>query len=401
MPEFTYVARDASGSSRTGSISAPSSGSAATQLRERGWIVLQVDRPDTDTRSANQESLASRLPPRGSQVEVSLQQLAMMLRSGMTLLESIQAVAEQSGRASLKRTWTKIGDDLQRGMGLSDAMGFHKCFPNFVIRLIQVGERTGNLPTVLSRAADTMKQRRMASESFISAIIYPALVVLLSIVVTAYMIVYLIPRLESYLQSLGRQMPPMTQGLIDASVWLRSNIQFVILALLLVVAAVTSSYFSKEGRRWIDQFLLQVPILGRLMRLGETTTFARGLSMMLNSGITLTDGMTGIENTLNNHHLRQTVSTARERLIRGSNLVDALKQKHAFTPLLSRMVAVGEKSGDLAGVLDEVATMSDQQFDAAVKRMNAVVTPALTLVIGGIVGYVYIAFFMALVAAGS
>lgn len=401
MPEFQYKARDAIGIAQDGAITASSRSSAATQLRERGWIVLKVDENQSQTDSKTSVSLAGYLPPRSVHVEVSLQQLSMMIRSGMTLLESIKAVADQSPRQSLDEIWQQVSRDIQRGNGLGEALAKHNCFPTFAIRLVEVGERTGNLSIVLARAADTMKHRRMARESFVSATVYPLLVVLLTIFVTSYMVIYLIPRLETYLASLGREMPAMTQSLISGSFWLRGNYQFLAIGLLFLLGTTISAYVSVEGRSVIDRWLLKMPLIGRLMRLGETSTFSRGLSMMLKSGITVTDGMLAVEKTLGNYHLRAAISAGREKLIRGSNLVDALNQKHTFTPLLQQMVAVGEKSGDLAGVLDEVATMSDQQFASSVRRLNAFVTPALTLGIGSIVGYVYIAFFMALVAAGS
>ena len=280
-------------------------------------------------------------------------------------------------------------------------MQMHGCFPGFVVRLVQVGEQTGNLEAVLSRAASTMRDRRHSREAFVSATIYPALILILSVFVTMYMVVYLIPRLEIYLQSLGKQMPAMTQGLIDASYWLRHNHLLVLLGFVVASTSGALIYLSREGRLWVDRNLLLVPIIGRLIQLGETATLSRSLSMMLKSGITLTEGLGAVENILGNRFLRRTVSTAREKVIRGSNLVDALKQKKSFTPLLGQMVAVGEQSGELSAVLNEVAELHESQFRSLVKRMNAILTPALTIVIGGVVGYVYIAFFMALVAAGS
>jgi type IV pilus assembly protein PilC len=401
MPEFQFTARDSTGIARNGAMTAPSRRSVASRLRERGWIVLSVDQAGAADAPAARETLVSQLPTRSFHVEVTLQQLAMMLRSGMTLLESISAVAAQSPRRRLAGMWQEVNQDIQRGSGFAEALARHRGIPSFVVRLVEVGERTGNLAVVLARAADTMKHRRMTRESFVSATIYPVLVVLLSIFVTGYMVIYLIPRLETYLTSLGRDMPAMTQSLIDGSLWLRSSYHLLLAGLLVAAAAVCALYTSRESRQTIDRLLLRLPVLGYLMRLGETSTFARGLGMMLKSGITVTDAILAVENTLGNFHLRRAVRIAREKLIRGHNLVDALGQKQSFTPLLQQMLAVGEKSGDLAGVLDEVAAMSDQQYAAAVKRLHAVVTPALTLGIGGIVGYVYIAFFMALVAAGS
>ena len=401
MPDFEFTARDALGMARDGAIEAPSRSSAASLLRERGWVVLSLQNAATNTVPTASNRLSPGLPTRSVQVEIGLQQLAMMLRSGMALLDSLRSVAEQAPNPRLAAIWQQVNQDIQRGQGLADALAQHRCFPAFVLRLVEVGERTGNLHTVLNRAADTMKYRRSARESFVSATIYPVLVVLLSLFVTGYMVVYLIPRLETYLTSLGREMPSMTQALINASGWVRLHYPWLAAGLLLVAIGLGLVYGSREGRLAIDRWLLRIPLIGALMNLGETATFSRGLSMMLNSGITVTDAMSAVEKTLANHHLRQAIRQGREGLIRGSNLVEALGQPQTFTPLLKQMVAVGEKSGDLAGVLDEVARMSDQQFASAVKRLNAVVTPALTLGIGSIVGYVYIAFFMALVAAGS
>jgi len=401
MPDFQYTARDRQGVAQSGAITAPSRSAAATQLRERGWIVLKVANVQQTRSSSSGDSVFGNLPPRSVHVEVSLHQLAMMLRSGMTLLASIKAVAEQAPRRSLGRVWQSISQELQRGQGLAETMEQHHCFPTFAVRLVQVGERTGSLATVLARAADTMKRRRTTQESFVSTIIYPVLVLLLSLFVTGYMIIYLIPRLETYLTSLGRQLPAITQSLIDGSFWLRDHYMTLVISLLVVIAGFMVTYASQEGRTLFDRILLRIPWLGGLMRLGETATFSRGLSMMLKSGITVTDGMLAVEKTLSNYHLRDAVGTGREKLIRGSSLVDSLNQTNTFTPLLNQMISVGEKSGDLATVLDEVALMSDQQFAASVKRLNAIVTPAMTLGIGAVVGYVYIAFFMALVAAGS
>lgn len=402
MPEFQYTARDRTGVSQQGAITATSRSAAATLLRDRGWIVLKVDSQEVAEEStATRVNFSNRFPVRPVHVELTIRQLAMMLRSGMTILESIKAVGEQAQRKKLQEVWESVSHDIQQGSGFATALQQHPCFPNFAIRLAEVGERTGNLAEVLDRAAETMRHRRTARESFISATIYPLLVVALSLLVTAYMIVYLIPRLEIYLASLGRELPVMTQNLVNGSVWLRNHFQWLTIGLCAMVGAFCIVWYSKEGRAAIDRYVLRVPMLNTLIRLSETATFSRGLSMLLKSGITVTDGLAATEKTLGNFHLRDVVRSAREMLIRGSRLADSLNQGNSFTPLLHQMVTVGEKSGDLAGVLDEVSIMSDQQFAATVKRLNAIVTPLLTLGIGAVVGYVYIAFFMALVAAGS
>lgn len=402
MAEFNYKARDANGIPHVGSVSASNRNAATNQLRERGWIVLSLEgQSESESGPSREFRLGRWIPPRSIDVELSLQQLSLMSRSGMTLLASLSSVIEQTRSVSLAEIWLQIADSIQRGSSFNQALTRHKCFPEFVVRLVKVGEQTGNLDAVLARAAKTMKDRRTAKEAFASATIYPTLIVALSIAVTIYMVVYLIPRLQTYLDSLGKDMPAMTQFLIDSSIWMRANYTLLTLALLTVICSTMIAYASREGRLLIDRMLLRVPIIGQLIKLGETTNFARSLSMMLKSGITLTEGLGAVEKIVSNRFLSRSVSEARDKIIRGSNLVDALNQKNAFTGMLTNMAAVGQQTGELGAVLDEVAILHESQFKALVKRLNAVLTPVMTIIIGGVVGYVYIAFFLALVAAGN
>lgn len=401
MIEFSYKARDATGVSRMGTVQASSRSIAASQLRSRGMIVLGIDAVQQDSAARFQFDIGQWLKPRSIDVELSLQQLAMMLRGGMTLLSALKMTIEQSSRKSLSNIWRKVVDDIQSGESLSAAIKKHPCFPEFVVQLVHVGERTGELPPVMERAVRTMRSRRKGVQEITSALIYPLMVILIAIGVTVYMVVYLIPRLEVYLQSLGKSMPAMTQNLVNASIWVRESYAIIIIIVSAISVFSLVAYRSNGGRLWVDQYALRVPLIGRLFRLCETSTFARSLSIMLGSGITLIDGLGTVEKLLYNRFTARTVNIARDRIIQGGNFSDAIDSGNAFSPMLKKMVAVGQQSGDLRGVLQEVADFHEDQFRAAIRRMNAIVTPALTIGVGAIVGYVYIAFFVALLAAGN
>jgi len=402
MPDFQYRARDAQGTAHNGHISAASKMIAVNRLRDRGWVVLAIQ-----PASANPNERAAKfdvrlwLPIRSLHVEIGLQQLAVMLRSGMTLLNALGNVADYTSSLAMRAVWNDLSAGIQAGSPFHEALQQHRCFPEFVIRLVRVGEQTGNLDTVLDRAAVTLRDRRNSRESVVSATIYPVLIVTLAAAVTVYMVVYLIPRLADYLQSLGKDLPVMTQALVDGSFWLRNNILAIGMLLAAVVAFGWIVYASGEGRLLVDRLLLRVPLLGRLLRLSETATFARSLSLMLKSGVTLTEGLRAVENIVGNRHLRRTIAEARENIIRGGNLADAFNQKYAFMPMLAKMAAVGQETGELHPVLDEVVNLQESQFSSTVKRLNAILTPLLTILIGGVVGYVYIAFFVALLAASG
>lgn len=401
MAEFRYKARDPSGSARVGVIDANSRSAAASQLRSRGLIVTGVEPILKQSRQRKQFDLTRWLPPRAIDVELSLQQLAMMLKGGMPLLTSLVALTEQAPRKSLGRVWQKIIGTIQAGESLSSAMSRHKCFPEFVVQLVRVGERTGELPPGLHRGVATMRSRRRGISEVTSALVYPLMVILVAVAVTIYMVVYLIPRLEIYLQSLGKNMPAMTQNLVNASQWLRLYYPVVAIGVSALFVFGLVVYRSKEGRMFLDRTALRLPIVGTLLKLCETSTFARSLSVMLGSGITLIDSLGTAEKLLYNRFTAKTVNTARVKIIQGGNFADAIGDANAFAPMLQKMIAVGQQSGDLRGVLEEVADFHEDQFRSAIRRWNSILTPALTIGVGAVVGYVYIAFFVALLAAGN
>lgn len=402
MPEYRYKARDNSGAPRSGVIDANNRSAAATLLRSRGLIVIGVD-PVNQPNSESSPSLdwGKYLPVRQVDVELSLQQLSMMVRGGMPLLTALLTLVEQAPRRSMARVWKEVIDLIQSGESLSSAIGEQRCFPEFVVQLVRVGERTGELAPVLKRAVETMRGRRRGLQEIGAAMIYPILVILVAIGVTIYMVAYLIPRLEVYLQNLGKEMPPMTQNLINASVWLRQYYPLLIIITCGLIVFFLVAYRSSEAKMWIDRMLFRIPIVGRLFQLCETFSFARSLAVMLGSGITLIDGLLTVEKLLFNRYSAQTVGEARDKIIRGQNFADAIGETNAFSPMLKKMIAVGQQSGDLQTVLDEVADFHEDQFRSTIRKLNAVLAPALTVGVGAVVGYVYIAFFLALMAANN
>lgn len=401
MAEFRYKARDTNGGIRSGVVDAANRSSAASQLRSRGLIVTGVDPVARETPIKSAFDWSKFLPVRSVDVELSLQQLAMMVRGGMSLLAALDSLQQQAPRKSLGNIWSEVVKQIQTGDSLSGAMSRHTCFPEFAIQLIRVGERTGELPPVLERAVDTMRARRRGIQEITSALIYPIMVIFVAIGVTIYMVSYLIPRLEIYLQSLGKDMPPMTQNLVNVSNWMRQYYSVVIILLCGLLVFLVVAYRSNDWRMWFDRMILRIPVFGRLFKLCETSTFARSLSVMLGSGITLIDGLGTVQKLLYNQFTAKTVNDTRNKIIQGGNFADAIGEGNAFSPMLKKMIAVGQQSGDLKGVLAEVAEFHEDQFQASIRKLNAFLTPALTIGVGAVVGYVYIAFFVALLAAGN
>ncbi|MEL7335167.1 MAG: type II secretion system F family protein, partial [Planctomycetota bacterium] len=295
----------------------------------------------------------------------------------------------------------QISEDVQEGDSLAEAMQRHRCFPLIAVQLARVGEATGNLDLVLQRAAEQMAARRETISTVRTAVAYPVFVGVAAIGVAGYLVVFVIPELEKFLSALGRRLPAITQSLLDLSIWIRTNGIAVVLVMIATIVAVFLTYRVPQARLVIDRYLLRIPVLGKVLRLAGTVTFASSLGVMLRSGITVLEALRTVEGLHSNTYLAQQVAEARESIIEGGALAPSLAGKHAFMPMLSSMVAVGENTGQLDTVLQRVTEFHENQLRSAIQKLSALIEPLTILIVGGIVGYVYLAFFMALFAAGG
>jgi type IV pilus assembly protein PilC len=301
----------------------------------------------------------------------------------------------------MRLVWEDVGRRITEGSSLADAMAAHGCFAQLVLQLVRVGEQTGTLELVTARAAEILERRRNLRTSLLTALSYPFIVLVAAVGVAVFMVFNVIPKLQKFLATLGRKLPRMTQILVDVTEFLNTYLPHIVVVLLLLIATVTVLYLWPPGRLWIDRVLLRLPVLGGVLRLSGTATFARGLGILVRSGITLLDGLRTVEGLHRNRYLAARVAAAREAVMQGGGLAESLATAGAYMPMLSRMVAVGEATGTLDDVLDEVARFHESQLQATIRWLSLIIEPAVIVVVGGIVGFVYIAFFMALFSAGG
>lgn len=393
MPMFEFEARNAAGRPQTGRENAPNPAALVASLRSRGWLVVSVREAAAARKGFNPLRL---LRVRSADIEMSLQQIAVMLRSGMTLLSALRTAAEQARRPRMQDAWNDIADRIQRGAGLTEAMAAHRCFPFMVVQLTRVGEQTGTLENVLSRAAEALERRRLLITQLATALFYPAVVFISALAVTALMVLNVIPKLQLLLTTLGRKLPPLTQRLLDVTDFVNSYTRPIGIGLVALILGLVAVYLWPPGRLFLDRMLLRLPIIGHLFRLSATVQFSHGLAVMLRSGVTLIEALRTVGQLHRNRFVAQLVESARETVLGGGGLAAPLAASGGFAPMLSRMVAVGEASGTLDDVLVEVARFHEEQLRATIRRFSAIIEPVVILVVGGIVGFVYIAFFMAI-----
>lgn len=404
MRHFHYIARNSLGRVVRGELHAAS----PTQLRSR-LNAMQLQLVSLTENSAN--SSISRwlpafdprrwLPIRGRDVELTIRQLSIMLRSGTKLLTALETLHEQSQRKRLATILGQVHASVLRGESLSQALASHSVFPSIVVQLVAVGEQTGHLDQVLEQAAEHLAQRRSTLSEVRMALAYPAVVSLAAIVISAYLILAVIPELQKFLSAMGRKLPAMTQSLVDTAQWLRIHGSSLAMSLIILVGCLILLWRSPKGRHWFDRHVLKLPILGQVLTMAGTTSASSSILIMLRNGIRLVEALTIASKLQGNRYLAGILTEASRSILRGHSLAPSLAVRGGFAPILASMVDVAERSGQIDQTLSEVTKFCEAELRGGVKRMSRMVEPLVIVIAGGIVGYVYIAFFMALMSAGG
>lgn len=399
---FTATVRDRDGNTRQIVRNAVSSSDFAAALRSEGLLVVSVSEApeDSSVRPKNRRFRFRRMS--SFAVEMGLRQISSMLTSGITLLLAVRTVAEQSPSRRVRRVWDSIADKIVGGMSfaaaLEDDVG---TFGEITVRLAEVGEKTGELENTMRRAADQLENARDLRTAVVNALVYPALALITTFAVTAYLVGVVIPKLGEFLVESGGELPAITQLLLDVSGWFRLYSLDVLVWTVAAAATWWAVRLTEKGRELEDALILRVPLAGKVLKVAGTAIFARSVQIMTESGLTLLDTLDTSARIVTNRRLRRRVETCRAAIVAGSSLSDSLAEAREFMPMLRHMAAVGEVSGSLPNAFRETARYHELVLAITIKRLGIFIEPVMILVTGAIVGFVYIAFFMALFAIAT
>lgn len=402
MPFFNFTARDRSGQQTIDSIESDSQDVAIIELRQQGLLVLKIEEIKG---KLDQEKLFSLNPLdylsiNSRDIENAFHQIAVMLRSGISLLEALEMTRRQS-RIGARKVWHQIIERIEQGGSFTDALTEHKIFSNLTVQLIMVGEQTGMLHTVMDQAAEELKSSRKLKKQITSALKYPAFTLLMAIGVVIFMLTSIIPEIKKLLLIMGKPMPPITQALIDTSDWFVVNSLPIGIFSLVFIVVFILLYNWPPSRWWIDRLALKIPIFGYVFQLSGTVLFARAIGLLLRSGVLIVEGLETMEKLHTNQFMASHVAFARKRVVQGSSLADPLEVNSSYTTLLLQMIRVGENSGTLDEIMIEMTEYHDELLKQAIDRLTGMIAPAMTILIGGIIGFVYAAFLVAMFSAAG
>ncbi len=399
MTIYQYAALDTQGVEQSGSIEADSPRAAAQALRGKGLYVVTLRDAAAMPARTSQDVLTQlrELEPVGTFDRVFFfQQAALMLRSGLTLLEALDTAETLAKSRRLAAAIRRVSQAVRGGERLSEAMAREpRIFPAMAVQLVKSAEASGELDQTLERIAQDLDRKADIKRNLLTALMYPTIVVLAAVGVSGFLVVGVIPKMAKFLERKGNALPSATQNLLDLSNLIQRWGWLIAVVLLATIVLLAFAYSRPRGRLAIDRALLKLPKVGHSLRTASVTQLAWSLSSLLKSGVTLLESLKITADLIPNKAIAGVLKEAQARILAGRDLASALDSP-LLPKLVPQMAAIGERTGSLDSVMAELGVYHQRELALQIKRMTAMIEPVLTLLIGGMVGYVYYAFFQAL-----
>jgi type IV pilus assembly protein PilC len=324
-------------------------------------------------------------------------QLAVFVRAGVSVLEALTVIAEETSDKLLHSALVGMRVSLESGSRFSEAAAEHpELFPGYSVEVLRSAELTGNLDIVLDQLGDYLEREIETEHKVKSALAYPAIVMVLAIIVSCILVIYVLPKFRTFFKSLHATLPLPTRILLDFAKWIGSWGWFLLA--LLVVAGVAGLIASRtqRGREIKDQLILKVPVLGSLIHTAIVERFCRLLASMTVAGVALPEAIAVTTAATNNTVFRQGLTTARAAMMRGEGLATPLANTNLFPGAARQMFAVGESTGNLDEQLQAAANYLDRELDYKIKRFTTLIEPAVIIAVGVVVGFVAVALISAM-----
>jgi general secretion pathway protein F len=403
MPAFEYKALDKSGTAQKGVIDADTLRQARALVREKGLFPTDVSAV-ADKEKKVQSSGLSLFKPKVPVADLALvtRQVATLVAASLPIEEALKAVAQQTEKPRLGSMLMAVRSRVVEGYTLADSMAdYPHVFDELFVAMVASGEKSGHLDVVLNRLADYTEKRHKLSMKIMQAMIYPIVLTLVAVSVISILLVSVVPQVVGQLSQAGQELPFSTQILIGLSEFISSYGVFV-LGLLFVGALIAKQALNKPANRLLfDNFLLSVPILGKVAKSLNTSRFARTLSILTASSVPLLEAMRIASDVLVNRQVKKSVLEAAGHVREGVSLFASLKQTQLFPPMMLYMIASGEKSGELEQMLERAADTQDNDFEAKVTMALGVFEPMLVVSMAGIVLFIVMAILQPIMAMNS
>ena len=380
--EYKYQAKNTSGQIVEGIIDAPSQDSAISILHDKQFVVLSLTLFKKDVFSKDLNQVLSRTTTKD--IVGFTRQLSTLIEADMPLAEGLRTLAQQSDKPGLKKIVMDVAQSVEGGSSLSAALGAHpKIFTAFYVKLVQAGEVTGKLESSLLYLADYLERSQSINAKIRGALIYPAFVVSALVLVGLIMGIYVLPQLLSVFKDSGITDLPLSTRILMAGTAFLNNYLYYILAVLIVGGLIITRFMrTTQGKVWLDNFLVTMPALGKVVQNLYLARVAESLSTLIKSGLPILDALKITADLVGNENYRRIILAAEENVRSGGSISEILGQHKEMPPLFSSMVAIGERTGKLDYMLEHVSKFYKSESETAIGSITQLIEPILVLVLG-------------------
>ncbi len=397
MALYTWSGYDEKGKASSGMMDAVSIREAKLKLRSQGMFVSTITEEAHGLANPLKNiSIRGLLDRVGMEdLTVTTRQLSTLIGASIPLVDALSALYEQSDAPAMKKTIAQVRDSVNEGLSFGDALAQHKrVFPDLYVNMVRSGEASGALDVVLLRLAEFMEGQHRLRAKIGAAMVYPAVLLMISLVVLMYLLTAVVPKVVGMFESMKQTLPLPTRILIAISTFLSWTWWMIIIGIVLAVVFIVKWRKTDQGAFKFDRFRLRFPVYGTIYKKVSVARFARTLGTLLSSGVPIIESLRIVKTVVQNKIMEIAIENSMTEIMDGSSLAAPLKKSGVFPPILVHMVSVGEKSGSLEEMLMKAAESYEGDVETTVAGLTSVIEPLMIVIMGTLVGFVVLSILL-------
>lgn len=395
MADFLYVAINRDGRQVKGTISADNEDDARARLKSDGMKPVSVKTAGILTKDINIGSKGVKI----RDLSIFCRQFSSMLNAGVTVVEALNMLSDQTQNPTLKKALDETRSLVEQGETLAASMAkYPKVFPTMLVTLVEAGEQSGTLEVSFQRMSVQFEKSAKLQGLVKKAMIYPIVLMCVALIVVIVMSVFVIPKFATMFADMGSELPTVTKMVVALSDFL--IYKWYILIAILVIAALAIKFFgqTEQGKVLFGNIAMKLPIFGNMNVKSYSAKFARTLSTLVSSGLSLSSALEITSKAMSNIHFRRAVEKSKNEIEQGVSLSIPIRESGVFPSMVPNMIAIGEQTGNIEEMLDKVADYYEEETELATQSLTAMMEPIIIVVMGGIVGFLVLAMYMPMIS---
>ena len=386
MSTFAYTARTLSGELKNATMDATSRDDVVAQLRKQKLIVVKVDEEQKKKKGGKIKT---------KDVVIFTRQFSTMINSGLPLVQALDILSKQSENPALQEVTRQVVYDVESGHTVADALRRHpKAFSDLYVNMVAAGEAGGILDTILMRLAGFLEKNDALIGKVKSAMIYPIVIMSVALIAIVVLLIFVIPVFENMFASVNLSLPLPTRVVIELSRIVKGYWWAFLVGGWALQYSLKRYYKTPQGQLRIDKLLLNMPVLGDMLRKSAVSRFTRTLGTLISSGVSILDGLEITAKTAGNRVIHDAIMDSRASIAGGDTISAPLQKSNVFPPMVISMIAVGEQTGGLDEMLTKIADFYDTEVDTAVGGLLSLMEPVMIVFLGVIVGGMVVAMYL-------